>query len=204
MDWTNDATQAEWICATAGSDTCIIPSSGYAVGDTFYITVACMKQCTYDIKSYYSPEYVLEDSVKTPFRWNGTSTTVLRYDVPRLSQTGGLTNRVRIVISPEAKFEQIRVVFSSDSQLIMREDRASALLLDNSMVVYITDETIRWCTDCSIWLIVNTIGDRRLYVTASAINQNPELLNMVAMQPVVLRNQIDCFSYAVLSSKTDI
>lgn len=134
-----EPTSADWICATAGSDVCLIPASQYTVGDTFFIRVSCMKECTFDIKSYYSGEYVLEDGLKTPFRWNGTSTTVLRYDVPRLTADGSPTNRFRITIDPEAQFEQIRVIVSPDEQLIIREDRASALLLDDSLVVYYTD-----------------------------------------------------------------
>jgi len=51
---------------------------------------------------------------------------------------------------------------------------------------------------------VNTIGDRRLYVTAQALNMNPEIANYVATRPIVLRNQIDCFSYSILSSSTDV
>lgn len=69
------------------------------------------------------------------------------------------------------------MIVSPDEQLIIREDRANALLLDNSLVVYYTEQNLNWCTECSIWLIVNTIGDRRLYVTAQAINQNPEIFN---------------------------
>jgi hypothetical protein len=42
----------------------------------------------------------------TPFRWSGTSTNILRYDVPRNTQSGELTERWSIKIDPEVEFEQ--------------------------------------------------------------------------------------------------
>jgi hypothetical protein len=97
---------ATWYCTRAGSDTCIVPSSQFQIGDTFYIVVSCRRQCTYDIRSYYVSESILPENSKTAFRWNGTSTEIISYYVPAVNLYGVLPSKWQITIDPEAPFQQ--------------------------------------------------------------------------------------------------
>ena len=38
----------------------------------------CLEECTYDLRSYYVTEYDLAQNDQSTFRWNGTSTNILK------------------------------------------------------------------------------------------------------------------------------
>jgi len=44
------AKDAKWTGVTAGSDTVLISKANYVIGDTFFITISCITECTYDLK----------------------------------------------------------------------------------------------------------------------------------------------------------
>jgi hypothetical protein len=75
------------------------------MGDYFYIVVVCREECTYDLKSYYATEYNLNQNSQTPYRWNGTSTNILKYSVPKSTSSGASTGRWKITIDPQYRFE---------------------------------------------------------------------------------------------------
>lgn len=91
--WAHNPGEADYYCARAGSDTCIIPASDITRGDYFYLVVVCLEACTYDLKSYYVNEYTLAQNEKETYRWNGTSTNIFKYPVPQKTASGATTGR---------------------------------------------------------------------------------------------------------------
>lgn len=154
----------------------------------FYIVVACLKECTYDIRSYYATEYTLVDGEQTAFRWNGTSTNILRYEVPQNTLSGARTDRWTIKVDPEADFEQFEAYLSFDDQFNLVEESENVFLVDHAMIVQQTDRSSNWCRGCSIWLIVNTVGDKRVQITAEAINYNPSIDDSIPITAIILKN----------------
>lgn len=111
-------------------------------------------------------ESTLTEGLKTAYRWNGTSTTILKYNVPKTTGYSSTTDRWSIKIEPEDNFEQFETYVSFDSKFNLIEEKQEALVLNDALIVYQTSSSSGWCTGCSIWLIINTAGDRRVYVTA--------------------------------------
>jgi hypothetical protein len=101
-NWAHTPGEADWYCTRAGSDTCIIPATEFAPKDFIYIVIMCKKECTYNLRTYYVTEYDLAQNAETPFRWNGTSTNILKYSVPRTTSSGASTSRWTVKIDPEA------------------------------------------------------------------------------------------------------
>lgn len=60
-DWAHDASESDWHCDRAGSDTCIIPHDELIEGDIIYTVIMCHEACTFDLRSYYVTEYSLDD-----------------------------------------------------------------------------------------------------------------------------------------------
>ena len=86
--YVKSVSQADWHSTREGSDTCIIHSSEFEVNDILYITIACMNECTYDLRAYYANEYELIDGERMVFRWGGHVTNILKYQVPENTSIG--------------------------------------------------------------------------------------------------------------------
>ena len=71
----------------------------------------------------------------TPFRWNGTSTNILRYDVPRTTQSGEPTERWSIKIDPEVEFEEFQVFLCRAGDFNKINQREELFLIDNAIIV---------------------------------------------------------------------
>ena len=80
--------QADWHSTREGSDTCMIHSSDFEIGDILFITIACMNECTYDLRAYYANEYELIEGERMVFRWGGHVTNILKYKVPETTSIG--------------------------------------------------------------------------------------------------------------------
>jgi copper oxidase (laccase) domain-containing protein len=75
------------------------------------------------MRSYYVTQYSLQEGVKTAYRWNGTSTVILRYFVPATTAASSNTDRWSILIDPEAKFEQFEVFLSQNSKFNLADEK---------------------------------------------------------------------------------
>lgn len=73
------------------------------------------------------------------------------------------------------------------------ERREEVFLVDNAIVVQQTDKSNNWCIGCSVWLIVITVGDKRVQVTAEATNFNPSIDDEIPITAIILKNQISCY-----------
>jgi len=56
----------------------------------------------------------------------------------------------------------------SDNKFNLVEDRPASHITKKGRMVLMTNSDPRWCTDCYVYLIVNMLEDRRVYVTATA------------------------------------
>ena len=45
-----DSTNSNWHCEREGSETCVLHNGQYAVGDTLYLGIKCVKECQYKLK----------------------------------------------------------------------------------------------------------------------------------------------------------
>lgn len=77
-------------------------------------------------------------------------------------------------------------------------------LVDDAIIVQQTDKSSNWCRGCTVWLIVNTIGDKRVQVTASAVNFNPNIDDSLPITAIIPKNQISCYAYPVLTDDQDV
>lgn len=68
----------------------IIPKGQAEVNDIFLITVQCLNECTYDLRTYYAQEVDVAGNDRAVYRWGGHSTNILKYEIPEFS-TQGLT-----------------------------------------------------------------------------------------------------------------
>ena len=86
------------------------------MGDILYITIACMNECTYDLRAYYANEFELVDGERMVFRWGGHVTNILKYKVPETTSIG-LTEKFEILIEPEVDYKFIEVFLSHGKSL---------------------------------------------------------------------------------------
>jgi len=195
---------ADWYCTRAGSDTCIIPRTELAVGSYFYIVVRCQEECNFDLKSFYAQEYTLAQDATDVFRWGGTSTNIFKYQVPRTTASGSDTGRWTIEIDPEFQFEQFSVYLSVDSHFNLIEEKQEAMIFDDALIIQQTRQSANWCVGCDVYVILVTVGDRRVYVKTEAVNFNLEIDDTVPIKASILRNQFECYSYSTQEKTHDL
>ena len=193
---------ATWHSTREGSDTCIIHSDDFEIGDTLFITVFCMNECTYDLRPYYAEEYDLEDGERMVFRWGGHVTNILRYLVPDYTDIGA-TYKFEISLEPEIDYKYLEVYVSHDSKYSVIEDRPARHITDEGLSVYMTSEDTRWCVNCYVYLIVNMIEDKRLYVTSQARTVNEGLDTNIVNHFSANEGSLECKSYSIGSIKSD-
>lgn len=99
------------------------------------------------------------------FRWGGHVTNILRYQVP----DDGLVDKFEIKIEPEVDYKFIEVYVSHDPKFNVIEDKPASHITDDGLSVLMTDKDTRWCINCYVYVIVNMIEDRRIYVTAESL-----------------------------------
>jgi len=60
----------------------LVHRDDYKTGDVFFVTVACVNECSYDLKMNFAREYTLYDSKRQIYRWGGHETNLFRFNVP--------------------------------------------------------------------------------------------------------------------------
>ena len=69
-----DTSTSEWSCEQKGSETCVIHNGEYAVGDTLYLGVRCMKSCSYKLRTYFTSVQNVLNEYRTQMRFEAYST----------------------------------------------------------------------------------------------------------------------------------
>lgn len=77
----------------------------------------------------------------------------------------------------------------------MIEDRPAHHILDTGIAVMMNKQDYRWCTDCTIYLLVNMIEDKRVYITGQTTNLSGALMNKVKRYLLVNEGKTECLSY---------
>ena len=85
----------------------------------------------------------------------------------------------------------------------MVEDRPARHITDSGLSVILTSDDTRWCVDCYVYLIVNMIEDKRIYVTSEAFSANKSLIDTIDNFFLVNENDIQCSSFSIGSSEVD-
>ena len=152
----------------------MVHSSDFEVGDVLYITIACMNECTYDLRAYYANEFELEEGERMVFRWGGHSTNILKYKVPDVTEVGA-TQKFEISMHPEVDYKYIEAYLSHDNKFNVIEDRPARHVTDKGLSVLMTSSDTLWCVDCYVYIILSMVDDRRIYVTAEARSGNPSI-----------------------------
>jgi len=106
-------------CEQKGSDTCILQSGQFSVGQTIYIGIKCDTACSYSLTTWYSAIASLPQSVfRNQFRFAANSTQILSYVIPpKVSNTP--TNSIEILIEPENDYSFIEVFVNYDSSFYL-------------------------------------------------------------------------------------
>ena len=86
----------------------------------------------------------------------------------------------------------------------MIEDRAISHMTDKGLSLLMTEADATWCVDCYIYVIVNMVEDRRIYVTASTKTTN-EGISLLDVSYYLLANagNVECETYSIKSSEFD-
>jgi len=66
-----------------------------------------------------------------------------------------------------------------------------------------TSADTRWCTNCYVYLIVNMVEDRRVYVTAASKASNSGLVQEIDNHLLANEGQFECEGYSVGGSALD-
>ena len=85
----------------------------------------------------------------------------------------------------------------------MIEDRPARHITDAGLSVLLTSDNTRWCVDCYVYLIVNMIEDKRLYVTSEATSANKSLIQTIDNYLLVNEADTQCRSFSIGSSEVD-
>lgn len=166
--------------------------------------VLCKEECSFDLKSFYTNEYELPQDSTSVYRWGGTSTNIFKYRVPASTQSGGETGRWTIEIDPEFQFEQFSVYLSIDSHFNLIEEKQEAMIFDDALIIQQTKQSANWCVNCDVYVILETVGDRRVYIKTEAVNFNPEIDDKVPIKAAILRNQFECFAFNTQEKTHDL
>ena len=57
----------------------------------------------------------------------------------------------------------------------------------------------KWCTSCYIYIIVNMIEDRRVYITGEASQIDNNLINGVPKYLLANEGKTECLSHSIVS-----
>ena len=90
-----------------------------------------------------------------------------------------------------------------DDKLSVIEDRPTPHLLDTGISVMMNNKDYNWCTNCNLYLIVNMIDDKRVYVTGSATSISSSLSNTLKRYFMVNDGKTECLSYSIASTEND-
>ena len=90
-----------------------------------------------------------------------------------------------------------------DSKFSVVEDRPAKHITDSGLSVLLTSDDTRWCVKCNVYLIVNMIEDKRLYVTSEASSANKSLFETIDNFLLVNESDIQCRSFSIGSSEVD-
>ena len=85
----------------------------------------------------------------------------------------------------------------------MIEDRPANHITNAGLSVLLTSKDTRWCVNCYIYLIVNMIEDRRIYVTSEALTGNKSIISEIDNHLLVNEGDFECKSYSIGSSTFD-
>ena len=62
----------------------------------------------------------------------------------------------------------------------MIEDRPTRHMLDSGLAIMLNKQDYRWCTSCDLYIIVNMIEDRRVYISGKAFPIDTILFNQLS------------------------
>jgi len=188
--------ESDWYCEREGSDTCILHSDEFEKDDHLYITIACIDDCTYSLRSYYVDEYELDNNSRTTFSWIGHSTNILKYQIPS-SADSAETKSISLDLVAEGDYRYIEVFMSHDSKFNVIEERPSTHILKDGVSVKLSSRDYQWCVNCWVYFIVNVIDDRRVYATATAHSRTRVLRDNIKTQVLINEGQTECLSFSV-------
>jgi len=126
----------------------------------------------------------------------------LRFDIPEAS-SAGLTESIDIRIEPEGDYRYLEAYISFDNDFNIIEDRPTRHLLDSGLAVMMNKHDARWCTQCSIYILVNFLDDRRVYVKAAASPINPILSNRLKRFFLANEGRTECLAYTMTAPEND-
>lgn len=77
-------------------------------------------------------------------------------------------------------------------------------MTDKGLNFLMTEQDANWCTECYVYVIVNMIEDRRIYVTASTKTSN-EGIQLLDVNHYMLANTgtVECEAYSIKGSTYD-
>ena len=166
----NGATNAQWYCEKEGSETCVLHSGEFAVGDSLKIEVRCVQECTYKLRTWYSNVINLADSTqRTQMRFDAYSTQFMKFYIPAKTIDDNLdTTSIFLRIEPEDDATRIEMFLSLDSYFYLIEEKPAVHILKDGLAIKFGKQDFAWCVKCWVYAIINIYVEQRYYLTSSS------------------------------------
>ena len=156
---------ADWYCETEGSETCILHNGEFAVGDTLYIGVKCVQECSYKLRAWYIEVRDLSESSRTQMRFGAYTTHILKYYIA--PDTAGLyTESIELKVEPEEQHSHIELYLSLDPNFKVVEEKPATHILKNGMAIKFGKNDFEWCVKCYVYVILNVRKESRYYLSS--------------------------------------
>jgi len=149
-----DSTTSEWNCEREGSETCIIRKEDNIVGDTLFIGVKCLKECSYSLKIQNTREVLLQESTRTQLMFDAFTTQILKFYIPADVEKIK-TQSIHISVLPEDDYTPVDMWLSVDKEFYILEEKPASHLLGKSVDLKMQEGHEHWCTKCWVYAIVN-------------------------------------------------
>mmetsp|Transcript_22972 Transcript_22972/g.22315 ORF Transcript_22972/g.22315 Transcript_22972/m.22315 type:complete len:188 (+) Transcript_22972:289-852(+) len=163
--------ESDYYCMKVGSDTCVVPPSNIAFLDMFYIGIRCIEECVYDLKVMYMTTANLLDNEAYLEIVEGHQSNLFVYSVPS-SANDGFTSAFKVTIVGDNTYQPIDIALSLDEDIYQIEEKLNKLVLGKGMGIKFTSDSISFCTNCNVYLLIEFQAQGAYYITASATARN--------------------------------
>lgn len=194
---------AQWYCEKKGSDTCILRNGDFAVGETLYFSVFCVEQCNYKLRIYYASEINLSASNRYQHTFEAYSTSILSFTIPE-SVGGKTTESLEVGVEPETQYTNMDLYLSLDSEFQIIEEKPATHTTATSLAVKFSKLDNKWCTKCTVYLILNIERGGRYYITTTPRASNDQVSDLLPSTVYANSFHQECYPYFILRANYDL
>jgi hypothetical protein len=127
----------------------------------------------------------------------------LKFTIPE-SVGGKNTESLEVIISPETQYTEMELYMSMDKNFQLIEEKPSAHLSSTSLAMKFSKLDQKWCTKCTVYLILNVERGDRYYITTTARTANDQLSDLLPAAVYANPFRQECYPYFILRANYDL